>query len=741
MIGGARMGKITSDLDAASVQDTRLYSAQLDLLYNNARPALFAALASAAVLMAALWDQVHQSTLLAWFGIYALVQLPRFMLLRSFFRTAPENRWQKSWGIRYSALTWLAGFMWGLGGVVLFPEQSVAHQSLLAIFIAGIAAAATVTFSPVSACFLPTIFLELLPPAARFFAEDTETGIIIGSVIVMYAIVLVITGKNIYATIWESLKLRFEKEDLVVQLSRHKIRIEKLNEALKQEIAERERLFQQLEQARNNLEARVQERTADLHAMNEQLRKEMEERIQAERLSLESQMRFQAVFESARDLMFVKNAALEFTHVNPAMLDTFGIREKQVLGARDERVFSGDEIRHSRSLDQRALAGDLVEDEHTLSIAGVSVTLNWVRFPLRTPDGKIWGICGIGRDVTERREYVDTTAHANEMCRSPAMRETIVKLRMAAEADCIVLLLGESGSGKDYWARRLHDYSSRSTRPFLGINCAALAADLVESELFGHEKGAFTGALRRKRGILEMAEGGTLLLNEIGELPLQLQAKILTFLDTNTFMRVGGERVISVDVRILAATNRDLRKQVATGFFREDLFYRLNIFPIDVPPLRNRVEDIPNLVEELLESLTSRVGIASKPVLEPKALRLILEYPWPGNVRELRNVLEHALILSGGTRIAANHLRSLRRGDPSHPISANGLSFVIRLDEELGMPRVLREAKHWMIDRTLKRFEGNLEQASRALGLSRDSLKHHMKALGIRRELSKSDKK
>jgi DNA-binding NtrC family response regulator len=212
-------------------------------------------------------------------------------------------------------------------------------------------------------------------------------------------------------------------------------------------------------------------------------------------------------------------------------------------------------------------------------------------------------------------------------------------------------MLGESGSGKDHLARYIHDHSKRAGGLYFSINCAAVAPELAESELFGHERGAFTGARSRKRGLLELAEGGTLLLNEIGELSLHQQAKLLTFLETKKFTRVGGEREVDVNARLMAATNRDLEDAVKDGSFRKDLFYRLNVLPITVPPLRERRSDIPMLVQEFVHDLCEEMQLTEQPIITPSTMKAFQAYQWPGNVRELRNVLERALILSGGARV------------------------------------------------------------------------------------------
>jgi transcriptional regulator with PAS, ATPase and Fis domain len=296
----------------------------------------------------------------------------------------------------------------------------------------------------------------------------------------------------------------------------------------------------------------------------------------------------------------------------------------------------------------------------------------------------------------------------------------------AANSDSTLLLLGESGTGKDYLARYVHDHSKRSGGQFFAVNCAAVASELAEAELFGHESGAFTGASRRKRGLLELAEGGTLLLNEIGDLSLALQAKLLSFLDTSSFTRVGGEANIRVNARIIAATNRDLHKEIEEGRFRLDLFYRLNVLSITVPPLRERREDLPLLVEQLLSTLVSDLQLGERPRIADLELHKLADYDWPGNVRQLRNVLERALILS---REQGNDLSFGPLG-PGEPHS-DEWSFTVKLNDRLSINDVANQVKRALITETLARSQGNRQVAAHSLGISRFALFRMMKALNM----------
>ena len=237
---------------------------------------------------------------------------------------------------------------------------------------------------------------------------------------------------------------------------------------------------------------------------------------------------------------------------------------------------------------------------------------------------------------------------------SPALRQVMAAIERAAGTDTTVLLEGESGTGKELCARALHNASARANGPFVAINCAAIPENLLEAELFGYERGAFTGANQRKIGKFEMAQHGTVFLDEIGEMPLALQAKMLRAIETKRIERLGGNGSFAVDVRIVAATNRMLRQAVASRQFREDLYFRLSVFPVTVPPLRDRKEDIPKLAHHFVERVARDVG--KKITMSPEALAMLVEHTWPGNVRELQNAMERAVILADGDRLLPRHL-------------------------------------------------------------------------------------
>jgi DNA-binding NtrC family response regulator len=301
---------------------------------------------------------------------------------------------------------------------------------------------------------------------------------------------------------------------------------------------------------------------------------------------------------------------------------------------------------------------------------------------------------------------------------SPKMNEVIQTARKAAQSDSTVLLLGESGTGKDLLARSIHNWSARRGRLFMPVNCVALSEELLESELFGHEKGSFTGASAQKRGKLEVADGGTVFLDEIGDMKPGLQAKLLRFLQNREFDRVGGTRTIRVNVRIVAATNQDLRKAVKAGTFREDLFFRLNVVTITLPPLRERSEEIPQLAEFFLKKHCLE---AKKPVMQisPPAVKMLAAYPWPGNVRELQNAIERAVVLKTGEVLTPEDF-ALQPMD----LSAEQAEQVDRPFHE-----AVEHNKKQIIRRALVRAGGSQTRAAELLGLQRTYLARLIKQM------------
>ncbi len=317
-----------------------------------------------------------------------------------------------------------------------------------------------------------------------------------------------------------------------------------------------------------------------------------------------------------------------------------------------------------------------------------------------------------------------------ELCTGPAMRAVRELVAQVADTNATVLLTGESGVGKEVVARAIHRASQRADRPLLKVNCAALPGDLLESELFGHERGAFTGAYRDKPGKFELAEHGTILLDEIGEVPLRLQAKLLHILQDGEFARVGGERVLQTDVRVLAATNRDLVRAIEAGRFREDLYYRLNVIAIHVPPLRARREEIPALIDALLAAANAQYG---RTVEIPSAVRRrLLEHAWPGNIRELQNVVKRLVVLDDASSLdavlvtapgAAPVPSPAAPAAPVAPVATLGLKQIAR--------RAARDAERLAIADMLERTHWNRAKAARMLGISYKALLYKIVDCGL----------
>ena len=344
------------------------------------------------------------------------------------------------------------------------------------------------------------------------------------------------------------------------------------------------------------------------------------------------------------------------------------------------------------------------------------------------------------REVRRHRsELVRLYGITNIVGRSKAMEQVLIKIRKVADsAASTVLVRGESGTGKDVVAKAIHYASSRADKPFMNITCTALTETLLDSEMFGHERGAFTDAKALKKGLLEEANQGTVFLDEIGDMGAGLQSKLLRFLEEKTFKRVGGSQDIHVDVRVIAATNRDLDKLARAGTFREDLYYRLKVVPIDVPALRDRKEDIPDLVEHFLEQFNRDFKKATKG-MTAEALAVLARYDWPGNVRELRNVVERAMILEDRDELdvtdlpeeilqAAGGAESGDDAPASGGAPAVGAAAVIRLPED-GVS--LRDVQYELVRQAMERTGGNQTKAAQLLRISRDALRYKIKSFGL----------
>ena len=303
---------------------------------------------------------------------------------------------------------------------------------------------------------------------------------------------------------------------------------------------------------------------------------------------------------------------------------------------------------------------------------------------------------------------------------SPSIRGVRQLIEQVADFDTNVLITGQSGTGKELVARTIHELSDRGDKPFVPVNCGAIPPDLLESELFGHEKGAFTGAIASRNGRFELAEGGTLFLDEIGDMSLAMQVKLLRVLQERTFERVGSSKTQKCDVRIVAATHRDLPKAVENGEFREDLFYRLNVFPIEMPPLFKRVSDLPQLLNELFISHTAEAG--TKLRVTPAAVKVLANYPWPGNIRELSNLVERLAIIKPKGKIDVDDLPAKYRETKAHPIAEmNPVTEAMQLTEA-NLKDQLQMVEQDLIGQAMQASDGVVAKAARLLSMQRTTL-------------------
>jgi len=369
--------------------------------------------------------------------------------------------------------------------------------------------------------------------------------------------------------------------------------------------------------------------------------------------------------------------------------------------------------------------GSFVEFDHTLDVDDSSRFLNIRTGLMHLPCSTELMRVVMVRDRTEHKQLAAVLSRAEDsglITNDPQMLEIIARLEQIAPSQAFVLLQGESGTGKTQLARYLHQQSSRSDNPYVEVNCAAIPHSLIESELFGHVKGAFTGAHQRREGRFQAANGGTLFLDEISEIPLELQAKLLRAVQEQCFEMVGSDKTVKVDVRVISATNRNLRNEVDAGHFRADLFYRLAVIPVNIPPLRQRPGDISLLIKQVGEQLVQR-GYPANLHWNNEALRTMLNYDWPGNVRELRNAVEHGMICAKNNTISVSSLPQ----DISAGKNTTRHSLQTPVDIENGQQR------DKIID-ALSESQGNRAMAAKKLGINRSTLWRRMQRLGINEE-------
>jgi PAS domain S-box-containing protein len=473
------------------------------------------------------------------------------------------------------------------------------------------------------------------------------------------------------------------------------------------------------------------------------------ERLRAERLLRASERRFRDLYEEAPIAYVYEDTETRFVSANRAAISLLGLKPEEVVGTIGRELLAPTELAHQRVDDafrdlKQGKAHGQVEFELRRKDDGRPV---WVQFWSKPdPDGKFTRTMII--DITARvlaeqdrerlqqqnrylQEEIKSEYNFEEIIGdSPALRATLEKVRHVAPTDSSVLILGETGTGKELVARAIHNISERRDKPLIKVNCAALPTGLIESELFGHEKGAFTGATQKRVGRFALADRGTIFLDEIGELQPEVQIRLLRVLQEHEFEPVGSSKTVKVDVRVIAATNRNLEKAVADGSFRADLFYRLHVFPIHIPPLRERREDLPMLTHYFMEKHGTRIGRRLDAVEETTMQRL-LAYPWPGNVRELENVIERAVILSSGPALEVEaHALRPPSTEPARPTGIPGPHAADDRSESLAalqQRHTLRALEQcgWVIE--------GPRGAATMLGLHPNTLRSRMKKLGITR--------
>ena len=489
------------------------------------------------------------------------------------------------------------------------------------------------------------------------------------------------------------------------------------------------RLLSERDRAARELDQKVTQQNRELAAANEELRRTLD------------------AIPHAITILGPDGSTLG---ANAFVYDYLGLSPDEVRadGARVRRFHPDDVAKLEEDRRKALLRGEPFETEQRSCRRDGQYRWFLIRYnPVRDPDGNITRWYATGTDIDDRkraeervrsenlelREEVDRSSMFEEIVGSAEpLRRVLAQVAKVAPTDSTVLILGATGTGKELIARAIHKRSHRSTRAFIRVNCAAIPPSLVASELFGHEKGAFTGALQRRVGRFEAADGGTIFLDEIGELPLEIQSVLLRVLQEREFERVGGSQPISVNVRVLAASNRDFKVAVAAGTFREDLFYRLNVFPIQMPALRDRVADIPLLVQYLIDRYARSAGKRIR-TIEGRTMNLLRKYDWPGNVRELQNIIERAVILCETDTLAVDEAWLKREVSP--PVStAQGA-------QGEGLRRVDRDREKEMIEAALAASRGRISGPSGAaakLGIPRQTLESKMASLGIDRYRFKS---
>jgi len=474
-------------------------------------------------------------------------------------------------------------------------------------------------------------------------------------------------------------------------------------------------------------------------------------RLRVEREVREREAQLAGLVDSAMDAIVQLDERLRVARMNPAAERTFGLTAGVATGAPLTLLLQPEDAGRLESVAGELIAGEARDSSRWIAGGLTGRTDGGASFPaeatlslfelhgrhrftliLRNVNERLEAERRI-RSLTDEAEYLRSELRelgiSGEIVgRSECLIHVLHDLRQVAPADTTVLIVGETGTGKELFARALHAASGRRDKPMVKVNCAAIPVTLIESEFFGHERGAFTGATHKREGRFALADGGTLFLDEVGELPLDLQSKLLRVLQEGEFEPVGSSRTRKVDVRIVAATNRDLFQSVSQGKFREDLYYRLSVFPMTVPPLRERGDDVLLLAQVFADQFARRLGRRLEPLSPAMGARL-KAYPWPGNVRELQNVIERAVITAREGRL--NLDRALPATSPSEPLHPGDLGAAEVLTAE-DLARLERDNLRRALERTGWQVAGE-SGAARLLGVAPSTLTSRMKVLGVRR--------
>jgi PAS domain S-box-containing protein len=462
------------------------------------------------------------------------------------------------------------------------------------------------------------------------------------------------------------------------------------------------------------------------------------ETLRTTALALEQEKdKLAVILEGIADGFFTTDRDLVVTDANDSLLRFLRKRREEVVGKRCSEVFHSDKCEVDCPVRWTLEHGKHVANcrERVLTAEDQVRYILKSTYLQRAMNGEPTGVIGIVRDNSElvslQRQAVSLVKAYGFVTKNKRMQEVLDLIQTIRDTDTSVLILGESGTGKEMLANAIVQSSARRNKPFIKINCSALTENLLESELFGHVKGAFTGAITDKPGKFEMADGGTLFLDEVGDMSLPLQAKVLRVLQEKEFERVGGNRTLHVDVRIIAATNKDLKEEIRKGNFREDLYYRLHVIPIRIPPLRQRKEDIPLLVHHFVDLFNQKYKRNIQEV-SSRALALLVDYPWPGNVRELRNAIEYAFVCSNGNILERpalpTEIQHFQRGWSER--SREEETFPPR-PPETGEEELPSDDRQRILA-LLERHHGNRTKVAQVLGVGRTTLWRKIKELDIR---------